>query len=395
MPRVVPKTKKQESQARLAELRALRDLVRAEAQPEIYTPNGPESFFRDLVMVQEDEIRKHQQISLGVQPEQLVSASVLGDVSEARQRLERHSERALHEARALSTSGEGADFIPSGLPAYLADLFNIAARERGVLPQVLPTRPLAEKGMDSKAPRLTSGGTIAVQTSEGSGVSSTDPAEVMASSPVSTVAGQVDLSQQLLDRSEPNMDEVIASDLGRAHAEKLDETLLTGSGTAPNMRGILNVSGITAVTYTDGSPTNAKLNGKLMDAYSQFAGAYGAPPDLVLVAPRRLAYIYNTKDVATGVSIPPQLPPPARFVAVPNIPLNRGAGTNEDTVILLRSEECPILLGPIQVRVTVDVLSGTLQARAQAFRYANAVFSREPKAIATLAGTGLVPPVFA
>src|SRR5207247_1438445 len=169
------------------------------------------------------------------------------------------------EERALSAGGAGGTWIPTGPPAYVADQFAVAARERAALAALLPEHPIPEKGMTTGAPRLSSGASVDV-TAEGSAISSTDPADVFASSPVSLISGHVTLSQQLLDRADPTGDVWLAAELGRAHGEKLDEKLLAGSGTAPELRGLLNVTGLTSVAYTDASPTQAEAWPKLMDA---------------------------------------------------------------------------------------------------------------------------------
>src|SRR5439155_12225785 len=117
---------------------------------------------------------------------------------EAQQRLDQTAARSrlLAEQRALSAAGAGGTFVPTGFPAYLGDLFAFAARDRAVLAGLLPNQPLPEVGMDSKAPRLTTGASVGIG-AEGAAVSSTDPGDALASSPVSTISGFVELSQQL------------------------------------------------------------------------------------------------------------------------------------------------------------------------------------------------------
>ena len=82
-----------------------------------------------------------------------------------------------------------------------------------------------------------------------------DPTTAGASTPVGTVAGQVDMSRQLFDLSRPGMDGAITEDLGRAHGTAIDAQIVAGSGSGQNMRGLLNVSGILSVT---GAVTNVQ-----------------------------------------------------------------------------------------------------------------------------------------
>src|SRR5262249_40040513 len=148
---------------------------------------------------------------------------VHGGVDDARRRL------GSYEARDLSTTATaGGDFVPTGVPAYVGDDYATALRNRSVLQSILTTRPLPDKGMTVKTPRLSTGTAVAVQT-ENTSVQETDIVEALVSAAVITIAGLQDVSQQLLDRSDSGsqIDAVIARDLGEATGTLLDSQTLT------------------------------------------------------------------------------------------------------------------------------------------------------------------------
>ncbi len=73
--------------------------------------------------------------------------------------------------------------------------------------------------------------------------------------PVRNLAGQQDVPVQLLDQSPVPMDEVIFADLLADLNTKLNAQVLSGTGASGQVTGIRNVVGISAVTYTDATPT--------------------------------------------------------------------------------------------------------------------------------------------
>jgi HK97 family phage major capsid protein len=88
-------------------------------------------------------------------------------------------------------------------------------------------------------------------------VQETDPTSSDYSVTASTIAGQVDLSRQLYDFSNPGMDEIIMQDLARDYATKLDIQVISGSAGSGQQRGIRNIASINTVTYTQATPTAA------------------------------------------------------------------------------------------------------------------------------------------
>jgi hypothetical protein len=234
-------------------------------------------------------------------------------------------------------------------------------------------------------PRLATGASVAAGT-ENSAVSELDPTSSSASSAVGTVSGLVDLSYQLADFSRPvAMDTVIMDDLGRAYGSALDSQLLTGAGSGGSTKGLLSWASIVSVT---GSVTNAEAFAEsIWKAYSQLAGPSGFgeadPTQYVLIlAPRRLAWVAGGSG---STALPPTPNLPGKVVASGGVPLNLGAGTNEDVAILTERSNVLLLGGEPVFRAFPEVGSSTLTARIRV--HAEVVLLlKNPKACAKVVG---------
>lgn len=309
------------------------------------------------------------------------------------------------------TDGTGGYFVP---PLWLID-------EYVGLPRF--GRPIADSvrnlelpaGTDSiNLPKVSTGTATAAQTDGGS-VTSTDMTDTSVSASVYTVAGQQDVAMQLLDQSpSPGFDAVVMGDLLADLAVRQDVYVINGSGSAGQPTGILNVSSINTVTYTDASPTLIELWPSWVQSVSTVFTNRKAPATATFVIP---AIWYWACAALDGNSRPLILPtqdnvafnpmalqtgaisegPVGRLtVGTPvildgNIPTNLGGGSNETRIITARTSDLYLWEGPVQTRVLTEVLSGTLQVRFQAYRYAAFMGNRLPKAIAVISGTGVIP----
>ncbi|MBK6857884.1 MAG: phage major capsid protein [Microthrixaceae bacterium] len=115
--------------------------------------------------------------------------------------------------------------------------------------------PLPEHGMTVNLSRITTGSSVAAQNGENTAVSETEMDDTLLTIDVRTIAGQQNISRQLFERSQPDIDMVIFRDLAAAYAAELNRQCITGTGINGELRGVLNTSGIESVTYTDASPT--------------------------------------------------------------------------------------------------------------------------------------------
>jgi hypothetical protein len=316
------------------------------------------------------------------------------DLAAAQERLRLARVFAGRELRDMSASGN--PFVPAGVAVYVAEEFSAAARARASLFDALPQRLLPRFGLKVEVPKLTGGGSVAVVASENTAVSETDPTTGLASSGRAYVAGIVDVSRQLLELSRPSFDQVISADLGRALGVAVDQQLVAGTNLNGQTEGLATVSGINSVAYTDASPTPNELVSKIWAGFQAIAESGGGPSEpgddnyLIAMAPRRISWLAANTGQTAAVPALPALP--GRVVASPGIRTTLGAGTNEDEIYLIARGEVFVGADPPTLAVYPEIGSGTLTVRLQARQSLAAMFSRQPKAIARISGTGLVAP---
>jgi hypothetical protein len=360
-----------------------------------YTPQCSHSFFRDLMLIAESEARKDKAITHPFLRGRDQGAADFSDhdLDEARQRL--RTAHWVKDYRDLSVSSANEGLRPS-MPGYLAEVWGQAARSTGTLEEAFGTQELLPGMVDTSSnlpvvsiPRLSAGGAVAVQASQNAAIQETDPTTAAASSPVSTVAGQVDLSRQLFEFSQPGFDAAITDDLSRAHATAFDVEVINGNAASGRTRGLLNWSGILSVAGTVTSA--ATFLTSLWQAYSQLAGSSGFGASnhegyVTILHPRRAAWLVAGVSyvVARGTPLVP-----GELVVSAGIPTNLGAGTNEDVALVVERSQVLLLSRGVTVRVREDIGSSSLTVRVQAERHM-AVLVKNAAAICKV--VALTPP---
>ncbi|MGE3813483.1 MAG: phage major capsid protein [Candidatus Nanopelagicales bacterium] len=345
----------------------------------------------------------------------LYRSQILGDPT-AGERLARHGEEvraeqpAMYE-RAVNTGGVGA-FVP---PQYLVDLWAEYARAgRPVADLCNSSVPLPEQGMTVQIPRVTTASTTAVQASENASLSNTDLDETTLTVPVVTIAGYTDASRQAIERG-ALVEEMLFADLAADYNAKLDAQVVNGSGSSGQHLGILGVSGINTITYTDASPTIPEAWPKLADAVGRIISTRFTGPTAIVMRPNAWAWFMSATDttgrplVNAGNSGPYNalgtvsdtqygsvvgsilgLP----VIVSGNVPNNLGAGTNETRLIVADFRDLYLMEdsgGPVQLRFE-QPLSSTLGIRLSVHGYSAFASGRQPTAISVVAGTGLIVP---
>ena len=347
------------------------------AEERTYRPDAPVSFYRDIW------------------------AATRGDMA-AQERLRKHEA----ETRDLTTvATDGGGFAP---PSYLQDLWANVPRQGRAVADLFPTVPLPATGVSFSVPRMTTGATVAVQASENAAVNEVDLVEAVITRTLVTIAGQQDVSQQLLDRSEPGIDRIIFADLLADYDNKLDVSVLNGAGTSGDNLGIRSVTSVNTVTYTDASPTAAELVPKIYDAIQKIQSTRMMPADTIIMHPRRAAWLASnlsstfplfqlgSLNQAAGTQDMGKLTSFSglRVVVDANVGTTYGAGTNEDEIYVVRAADFILAEGPVQSRMLTEVGSGTLTVRLQVYGYSAAIAGRYPSSISIISGTGLVTPTF-
>ncbi|MFF0597912.1 phage major capsid protein [Streptomyces antibioticus] len=334
---------------------------------------------------------------------------------QARDRLQRHAQDVASEQeyRDLNrTDGNGGYAVP---PLWLMNQFIEVARAGRAYANLALSQPLPG-GTDSiNIPKVATGTTTAIQTSDNGAVSETDLTDTFITAPVRTIAGQQDVAIQLLDQSPVSFDEVVFRDLTADYATKLDLQVISGSGMSGQVTGVRATGSIETVTYTSATPTVAQLYSKIADAVQRVHTLRFMPPTAIVMHPRRWAYLLAATDNNGRPLVTPDAGNPQNNIATlgavaaeqvvgqmhglpvitdPNMPTTLGAGTNQDVVHIVRASDLLLYESGIRSRVLPDVGSGTLTVRLQVYGYLAFTAARYPKSIVEVAGTGLVAPSF-
>ena len=92
-------------------------------------------------------------------------------------------------------------------------------------------KPLPDYGMTVYLPQVTLASAVAAQVGQNQGIAETDPTAGYLSANLTTEAGQVTISQQLLDRAGPGIkfDKVVFDSLQRNYAQVIDTAVLTAA----------------------------------------------------------------------------------------------------------------------------------------------------------------------
>lgn len=312
----------------------------------------------------------------------------------------------------------GSAFTGAIPPQYLVDQFAPVVRAGSPFWNALNRGPLFETGLSAIVPRGTTGSAAAAVT-EGGGFNEQDMANADDTVNVNLFGAQQDISRAIFMRGGPVVDMIIFPDLMSAYYTALDSSIINGNGTAPNHRGVRNVSGISTVTYNDASPTVPELWPKLQDAIQRVNGLRFAGATLAVMHPRRWGWLLAGLDGssrpvfeasaqipqnAMGLgdalgygsiigSINGQLP----VVTDANIPTNVGAGT-EDVIVVMRSFDF-LALQDGDGTPTTYTFEQTLSTAPGQVRLAVGGFSmfhagRYPTGISVITGTGLIAPTF-
>jgi HK97 family phage major capsid protein len=353
----------------------------------------------------------------------LYRSTFSGDYAAA-DRLQRHRrEMAGIETRDVGTSAFGG-LVP---PQYLLDAFAPIARAGRPTANSLRGAQLPVSGMSLVIPRGTTGTTEAIQNPQNTPVSLTDYVETDLTIPVATIAGQQNLSRQALERG-VGIDQIIFADLAADYALRLNQQVLLGSGAAGQMLGITLTPGVNAVAFTTGAPTVALLWPKLANAVSQVNTGRFLPPTVIVMHPRRWAWItaavdstgrplfnFSNQVNAAGLS-PLAVGVAAEYgqvvgmmmglpvVTDASIPVTYvggvpGAGT-EDVILVLRGGSAGDLIlwedgdgVPKQLKFE-ETIAGSLTIKLVVYGYAAFSAGRYPLGTSIISGTGLVAPTF-
>lgn len=367
-------------------------------EPDIYERGNGQSYFRDL------------------------GNAVMRQDMAAIDRLRRHSQH-LVESRALGNTGaaggSGGEFAP---PQWLvADWVNLI--RPGRVTADLFTHETVPQGYSSiNYPKILTGTTTAVQSTQNSALSQTDLTTGSVQTGFATIGGKQVVSQQLLDQSAINFDQVILRDLAADYAQRVGSQIFLGTGTGSGTGAVVNGLGAATIgttqTWTQASPTAAGFYGQAGALLSAFITARIAPPTCWVMSPRRWYWLASAADstgrplvVPVGVAYNPIATQPENLATVPqglvgyfhglpvyidpNNPVNLGAGTNQDNVYLLKTDDLVLFESEPQAEAFRETYADTVGVLFRMYAYVGTILNRHTQSIGVITGTGLVTPTFA
>ena len=334
-----------------------------------------------------------------------------GDLA-ASDRLRAHRQ----EMDVLNRDGTTGNYAGLVVPQYLTDLAADLARAGRPFADQCTSLPIPNDGMSINISRVTTGASAAAQASENAAVSETDIDDTLYTVDVRTIASGQQVSRQAVERG-TGIDALIAADMMGAVHTKLDDQLLNGSGSSGQIAGINGLSGTNSVTFTDGSPTAAETYSKVVDAVQQINSSRYAACDLLVMHPRRLAFLQAGVDSSNRPLVVPTMNVPqnamgqgpvagygntgASIAGIPvvtdaNVVTDAGSGSNEDVIYAVRRADMLLFEdagAPAMVRM--DQTAGlNLTVTLVSYMYAAFAPGRYPASISKISGTGLGTPTF-
>ena len=348
-------------------------------EPMTYSEHGQRSYFMDLA-----------------------TAHANNDPA-AWERLHRHAAEMRANDR---VDGNGGEFVP---PVWLTDLYAKTLRPARVTADLL-TKLALPAGTDSvNIPRITTGFDVDAQTADGNAIKTQDMVTTSVAAPVRTIAGEAVLAQQLMDQSplRGGIDQMVFSDLMSAYDYKLNYQVIQGVGTAGQMYGLLNTSGIGTVTSAAGTIAIGSFGTAVAQAISTVAKNRYKGAEAVVMHPSLWYALVGSVDANGRSLVVPTASGPWNAIGVDQNPgtaaglagtllglpvyldASIAAVTNAFPVIVAAFSDTVLMESGPRTRVVLgDTTGSQLQVRFQLWNYA-AIAARYPAGIAKV--TGVIP----
>jgi HK97 family phage major capsid protein len=167
--------------------------------------------------------------------------------------------------------------------------------------------------------------------SESGAVATSDPAFRSVDLIPRSLSFQFKISRELITDAS-NIDQALFNVIAKAFAKELDRAGLRGSGAAPEIRGILNTSGIQAVTNgaNGASLGTTSWYSNFITAMQSILAADGPMPTASIMAPRSLTTLAGLLDTTNQPRRRPPLLDDWNFIATSQIPTALTVGTSND-----------------------------------------------------------------
>jgi HK97 family phage major capsid protein len=387
-------------------------------EPDIYERGGPHGFFADIAAVTVNG--KHEQ--------------------QARARLERHDRfeadrcerlnRRAHQDLAghgISARGDGAaqsralstqtlSWVP---PRWMTELWANVSVAACPLKGLVTRVDLPDGTLELVVPRFDAAAGVVTMQYENVNLPAGEYEETdEIVTPVCTFGDDALLSQQLYERSPLASDEIILNAVAEAYGARLQQQLTSGTGTAGQMLGLINVSassvngvpGAIATTYTDPNPTVSLVASNIAQCAASISDTRERSPSVCLMRGPRWYWFSSSHDTNFEPMVRPgtgRIPADADLGpygplsgGLPvyhdnTLPTNLGSGSNQDVIVLARAKDIVLLEDPAGPRFSAmpgSNLAGQLTVILQWHAYVASIPNRYPSSIGTVSGTGLVIP---
>ena len=301
------------------------------------------------------------------------------------------------------TDGKGGYFSP---PRWLVDQAATAPRPNRVLAALVPNFPLPPGASEISIPALTTGTKVEPDADNAPNIDQ-DIVDARVSSPVVSVSGQEDVAIQWLEQAPPgaHVDSFIFKDMEESFNANLEEQCIVGAGSSEGgpfeqFTGLLNLTGINTVTYTDGSPTGPKMFPELGKAFAAIGKKRYMPPEAWMMTTARWAWLCTQEDNSARPLIlacnnDTSNFPVGSLLGIPvylndALPLTRGAAKNQDIIVCCRPKDFMLLESEPKLAIMEDVLSGTMEVRLIMNRYVAFLGGKYPSGVSVIQGSGLV-----
>ena len=219
-------------------------------EPRTYGPGSSHSYFADFVRASSPQWKGHKAATERLAKHSSEISAVLRDNPASDEAM--RAKGAVYDTNRANGS-EGAEYAMSELRGRF-DAETRAGMDTGstsggsfVTPQYFVSdyapyrqfgrifidaankQSLPDYGMSVYIPAVSNAAGISSQSSQNTGITEQDPTALYLSSALNTLAGQVTVSQQLLDRAGPNFafDKMVFDQLNRAYAVAVDQYVLT------------------------------------------------------------------------------------------------------------------------------------------------------------------------
>ena len=302
------------------------------------------------------------------------------------------------------TPGTGGYFAP---PLWLIEEFANVPRAERIVAALAPNFRLPKGAQTINLPRLTEGPVVHTS-SLNAVVDEVDIADQADNTPVVTISGKQDVPNQLLEQSPlgAHLDWVIFNGLKASYEEQLDYQLVIGSGARGETLGLINVSGINTVTYTEATPKAILMYPYIGQVYAASATQRKLHPEAWLMRGARWAWMCVGEDeekrplgLPDAHNPPPTTPdgvpdPIGGLIGAPvfgeeNIPTTLNG--NQDTIIGFRPKDLMVFESDPITTLDRESLSGALMVRLTMHSFVAGIIARYPSGIGIMTGTGMVP----